>query len=308
MSMRESRRAPIHLMALAALVLGGVACDGDLVERDTRPLEVGRLTEHFATVRAELLAADVTQLGPEQQRKRARHIARLDEYAAAGVFPHNHERPGQGPFFIDRHGTRCAMAYLIEQSGRGDLVARIAREANDAYVAELASDPDLVAWLGENGLTAAEAARIQPTYCYRDGADVPCNPAAVDAEEGPPLGTIASAGAGVASATLLAVNLASSEGSRNRGAFGFLAGAVSVTAGALTLGEEGRGMRALGAANIGVGLVAMAVGLDVMHRPRPEQGNTAARSTGRRTPRSRQVALQPFASGDAAGLAMGGTF
>ena len=68
------------------------------------------------------------------------------------------------PFFRDGHGAFCAMAYLIERSGRRDLVDRIASTRNNAFIAELANDPALRVWLDSVGLSVTEAARIQPTY------------------------------------------------------------------------------------------------------------------------------------------------
>jgi hypothetical protein len=133
-----------------------------------------------------LLARDVWSLSPAQRSAREHNIRRLRRYRLRGVFPHNHDVAGRRvPFFVDRHGTRCAMAYLIEESGCGDLVCRIAAARNNAYVAELASDPELVAWLEREGLTAEEAAAIQPAYDpwggdYR-GADVSGTYAALSA-------------------------------------------------------------------------------------------------------------------------------
>ncbi|HEX7336720.1 MAG TPA: nuclear transport factor 2 family protein, partial [Gemmatimonadales bacterium] len=68
------------------------------------------------------------------------------------------------PFFRDSDGVPCAMAYLIDRSGRADLVDRVALTRNNAFIAELADDPDLRAWLDSAGLSVAEAARIQPGY------------------------------------------------------------------------------------------------------------------------------------------------
>ncbi len=56
------------------------------------------------------------------------------------------------------------MAHLIEVSGHGDLVQRVAAIRNHAFVRELAGDEELGEWLRAHGLTLAEAARIQPTY------------------------------------------------------------------------------------------------------------------------------------------------
>jgi hypothetical protein len=47
------------LVCVPALLLAG-ACSGEVTE--TNPREVARLEQHFAEVRAELLAADVSRL------------------------------------------------------------------------------------------------------------------------------------------------------------------------------------------------------------------------------------------------------
>lgn len=127
--------------------------------------EAARIRSHLARVEAELRTKDVSALSPAQREARARNLDVLHEYWLRGVFPVNTDFPGQRvPYFVDRYGTRCAMAYLIEQSGHGGLVARIAATNNNAYIADLKDDAELVVWLHKNGLTAAEAARIQPTY------------------------------------------------------------------------------------------------------------------------------------------------
>jgi hypothetical protein len=56
------------------------------------------------------------------------------------------------------------MAFLIAATGRGDLVDRVARTRNNAYLPELLDEPGLREWLEEHGITATEAARIQPSY------------------------------------------------------------------------------------------------------------------------------------------------
>src|SRR3989454_7684231 len=132
---------------------------------DFAAAEPARIRAHLDSVERELRAKDVSPLTPTQRAARLRNLAILHVYWIRGVFPQNTDFPGRHvPYFIDRYGTRCAMAYLIEQSGRGDIVHRIATTENTAYVRDLKDDAQLGAWLRENGLTAAEAARIQPTY------------------------------------------------------------------------------------------------------------------------------------------------
>ena len=126
--------------------------------------EVERIQTHLATVEVELRAASTSTLSPEQRRRRATLIDELARYRESARFPRNLEHDRPTPFFIDDRGVRCAMAHLIETYGGAAFVARIAATANTAYVRELAGDEELRAWLADNGLTATEAARIQPTY------------------------------------------------------------------------------------------------------------------------------------------------
>jgi hypothetical protein len=125
-----------------------------------------RIRDHLLRVENELRAADVRRLDQGQRTARARNIDRLHAYGEANTFPRNENALGPTPIFVDEHGTRCAMADLVERAGGDELVHRVAAARNTAYVSELAEDPALVAWLDRNGLTAREAARIQPTYCH----------------------------------------------------------------------------------------------------------------------------------------------
>jgi hypothetical protein len=102
---------------------------------------------------------------------RALLLDELGRYRRRGRFPRNpgHARPL--PQFIDAHGTRCAVAHLMDISGQGALVQQIARTENDATVHALARLPEVHAWLAAAGLGLDEAARIQPAYCYYTEAD-----------------------------------------------------------------------------------------------------------------------------------------
>jgi hypothetical protein len=129
-------------------------------------VEVARLRAHFRRVHDELSRRDVSSLSPAQRAARAALIAELGRYARRGRFPKNLDFVGQRvPYFVDAFGTRCAMAHLIEHTGASAFVERIAAQHNNAFVPAIAGDPQLIAWLTEAGLSAAEAARIQPSYC-----------------------------------------------------------------------------------------------------------------------------------------------
>ena len=150
-----------------------IAITGVVTDFPTQSPEVLRLRTHFDSVDVELRQADVAVLSRDQRHSREELIAWLREYRSAGSFPTNDRFPDRAmPFFRDSRGVLCAMAYLIARSGRVDLVDRIAMSRNNAFIAELASDTELVRWLDSVGLRATEAGRIQPSYGNEPGAKV----------------------------------------------------------------------------------------------------------------------------------------
>ena len=154
------------LVIVSLLVSGGVvAGTSDSVPRPAAPsTEVVRLRSHFDAVDAELRSRNVSSLSAEQKSRRALLKSWLRDYRNAGSFPVNDRFTKPTPFFRDSNGTLCAMAYLIQRSGRSDIVDKVEATRNNAYIAELADDPALIAWLDSSGLSIAEAARIQPAY------------------------------------------------------------------------------------------------------------------------------------------------
>jgi hypothetical protein len=166
----------LHLLILTAIGMLAVALASPRRTRAATPtddepvssprrLEVARLRAHFDSVDVELRHANGLQLTSGRSEARAKLIGWLQQYRDAGEFPQNERFANLAmPFFRDGHGALCAMAYLIERSGRPDLVDRIAMTRNNAFIAELANDPALRAWLDSVGLSVNEAARIQPTY------------------------------------------------------------------------------------------------------------------------------------------------
>lgn len=150
-------RAFVGLMVLAGAWLMVVGDGGRSEQR--------RLRSHFDSVVVELAARDVRGLTGAQRSSRSQLIGWLAEYRDEGRFPVN-DRYAQvpTPIFRDARGATCAMAYLIERSGRPDIVNDVSATRNLAYIRELADDSRLVAWLDSVGLDAAEAARIQPAY------------------------------------------------------------------------------------------------------------------------------------------------
>lgn len=116
----------------------------------------------------------VAKLSPLQRTVRHLLLAELARYRVAGCFPENRYFGEPTPFFVDDSGRRCAVAHLLELGGEGELVRRIARERNNARVAELADEPRLRAWLDASGLSLGEAALIQPAYCGQQDPSCLC--------------------------------------------------------------------------------------------------------------------------------------
>ncbi len=218
-------------------------------------VETARIRAHLAAVERELWERDVGSLTASQQAARTRNLNVLHEYWMRGVFPKNTGFPGaRVPYFVDPYGTRCAMAYLIEQSGHGGLVARVATTNNNARIRDLKTDPELIAWLQENGLTAGEAARIQPAY----GGPPPITSDASTASVGYKTTTGVAIGAG---AVTLALNAAHTGISPIlTGVLGIAGGAVGLAAGGPNLNESGS-RRTLGFVNVGVGTASAVFGV-----------------------------------------------
>jgi hypothetical protein len=98
-------------------------------------------------------------------------VEELCAYIEAGRFPVNRCSAAPTPIFVDEQGRRCAVAALMEATGDGALVEEVARSQNRARVRELVADPRFAAWLASHGLSAREAARIQPAYAAHLEAD-----------------------------------------------------------------------------------------------------------------------------------------
>ncbi len=215
--------------------------------------EIARVRHHLAGAEEVLVSREVSALTAAQRAARAHHVAGLRAYRQRGVFPHNHGPRGpRTPVFVDEHGTRCAMAYLIECSGEKDLVSRIARSCNLARIRDLANDPALVVWLDRNGLTLDEAARIQPEY--GGTIDEPSTSAGV---------WVATAVGAGASGTGIGLNasIGSSQRKRNtRGLLGVACGAIGAGLGVPGL-SAGGAAGLVGSIDIAMGLVSFGLGI-----------------------------------------------
>src|SRR5437016_8377184 len=219
-----------------------------------------RLRAHFDSVERELRARDVPGLTAAQRAARARVLNILHNYQARGVFPRNTDFPDRDlPVFIDWRGIRCGFAYLVEQTGHEDVVLRIAATRNYARVPELKDDPDVRRWLVENGITLAEATRIQPSYgCGSPQGDCAVAGAVPPASDGYKVATGVSVATNVATFTLNVLHTGLSRQARGIASVG--AGTIGIIAGASNLGTSGpRGT--LGLLNTGVGAASLALGV-----------------------------------------------
>lgn len=247
------KRLSVILVASAATLLLSAAATHRTRPAEARSLhrraEATRLRAHFDSVDRELRARNISQLRPDQRAMRTKLIAWLRDYRNAGTFPENDRFTDRAmPSFRDSHGTLCAMAYLVERSGGGDIVDHIARTRNNAFIPELTDDQALVAWLDASGLTVTEAARIQPQYS-------PFPPPVVivpDEKRVTSNYALLSMGLGGTSIGSLGFTLLSP--SRASGGVGLMAGVASIIAGAAHLDESG-GNKRVAVANTALGSV-----------------------------------------------------
>jgi len=143
---------------------------------------------HYQQVETELLAVDTGHLTESRKAERERLIRELAIYREGREFTLNRDHPGARlPYFMDDEGRRCAIAHLLHVWGEDDLVARVAKANNHAYVSDLAGEPEVVAWLDRVGISAWEAARIQvPGRVPPDEEDTPGAPPPPEPESSPP--------------------------------------------------------------------------------------------------------------------------
>ncbi len=241
---------------ILAVALVGVAAIGAANPRSvttSREKEITRLERHFDSVDFELRSRDVSDLTATQRANRAKLIHWLRDYRSADQFPTNDKFDTPTPFFRDSKGVLCAMAYLIDRSGSGDFVNKVAASRNNAYIHQLADDPSLTEWLDKWGLSVDEAARIQPTY----GGGGPIlddeRRGGVDNDM-----ALAAVGLGAVNAGATVVNFV--KPSYLSGFLGILGGGAAIAVGANNL-DENEATDHVAALTIGIGAVSIGSGI-----------------------------------------------
>lgn len=247
--------------------------------------EVRRIQGHLLDVERTLSRKGTGNLSPAQREKRNTALNWLREYRQRGTFPHNHTHAGERvPVFVDEHGTPCAVAYLLQRSGREDLVREIASADNNVYAWELADDTRFSEWLDETGLTLEEAAKIQPNY-GPDGC--PC--IIPDASRTWRYVVPFSVGSVLAGTV---VNGVTEPGAWERAAVGAVNGAFAVVHLRLLLtafdewDDGSHGAELASAVNMGLGLMSGYVALTLLRPRGDESGTSAAGANGPRVLRS----------------------
>jgi hypothetical protein len=146
--MTRSRPITMLLSALSAVLILSSACSRPtptpVVDRDS----IEHQDMSRSAVRARLAL------------RRAQQLDQLGAYAVRGEFPHNYAQPMAAHVFRDAAGRLCAVANLVHQDGRDDLVDATVREHNDLAVADVHDGP-MLDWILGSGLTQEELARIQ---------------------------------------------------------------------------------------------------------------------------------------------------
>ncbi|MBL8754433.1 MAG: HEAT repeat domain-containing protein [Planctomycetes bacterium] len=174
----------MHRSCLALSVLS-LAATLAAQATDLPRVEVADLVRHYTNVEAELRAAPLPA-DPEVAARRLQALDHLHTYRERAEFgrgPASAE--GRIPLFVDAEGRRCAVAFLLDHTGHGDVTLDIHRRRNRAWVAELLDEPALGNWLTANGLTVAEAARIQGPHVRPTVMPPPRPPRPLENPDGP---------------------------------------------------------------------------------------------------------------------------
>lgn len=164
---------------IAGCLLFAAGGTGGRTEEPARgdPASAARSRAHYERVLDELRAADTSRLNGGQRAVRAEAIERLRRYCETGNYPVNTDDPESNlPYYRDDAGRRCAVATLLFEMGGEEIVDRMARTDNHAFISSLSGDPAFEAWLDRSGLSLAETVRIMAPAIQGESLGSPASP------------------------------------------------------------------------------------------------------------------------------------
>lgn len=104
-----------------------------------------------------------TEMTTKLAAARAKHIEQLHAYWVAGEFPLNETEDEIANIFRDHQGHLCAVANMLWQDGKTQLVEATAATDNLIRLADVHDGP-LYDWVMQSGFTQEEVAMIQVPY------------------------------------------------------------------------------------------------------------------------------------------------
>lgn len=158
-SLSPQQSAPLydHLFEVNPLWALEESPDIDWCEDISFETDIDRIRMHLWMVEKKL------SLSASSSAERTQLIQTLAIYREAKQYPQNHYYATRRPYFIDEHGTACAVGHLLQQSGYGKFAQKISQETNDAYLNDM-SYPEIGIWADAHGFAVEELALIQPGY------------------------------------------------------------------------------------------------------------------------------------------------
>lgn len=125
--------------------------------------DLDRIQLHLNLVIEHLKANSPSSLNLNQLSNRLALLDKLQNYADNKIFPINQYHSVRTPYFVDVLGTNCAVGQMIYVSGNEELVAKITKEHNYAYIKDIHTK-GILEWANEFGFTLDELKWIQPGY------------------------------------------------------------------------------------------------------------------------------------------------
>lgn len=135
-----------------------------MLQRIYNFLEKKRIQNHLRYTEISLRNVNTSNLSDNLKIRRQKHLDVLHNYWVKGIFPKNTDfSDRREPYFVDKFGTYCAMAFLIAESGKKNIVKKVVKENNNIRIDDINGGP-VLDFITKSGLSKKEAALIQPSY------------------------------------------------------------------------------------------------------------------------------------------------